>query len=125
MKKHALVLFATLVCAQLAFGQRPRISLGVGNAVLLATNSIQVDRDAVVVSGDVIVNNATAGPVLGEAALSLDQNAVMPAGYKLAATSIDLDQGATAGGDVYYNTLTNQGTIAGSRFTPLALPVFA
>ncbi|MGH9141930.1 MAG: Ig-like domain-containing protein, partial [Vicinamibacterales bacterium] len=29
------------------------------------------------------------------------------------------------GGDVYYNTLTNQGTIGGSQFTPLALPVFA
>jgi hypothetical protein len=63
--------------------------------------------------------------VLGEAALSLDRNATTPAGYKLAATSIDFDQGAVAGGDVYYNTLTNDGTIAGARFTPLALPVFA
>ena len=78
-----------------------------------------------VVSGDVIVNNATVGPVLGELALSLDRLVTTPAGYKLAATSIDLDNSAVAGGNVYYNTLSNQGTIAGTQFTPLALPVFA
>jgi len=97
----------------------------VGNAVLLATNSIQIDRDSAIVSGDVIVNNATVGPVLGRAALSYDRNGSTPAGYRLAATSINLDQAVAVGGDVYYNTLTNGGTIAGTRFTPLALPVFA
>ena len=125
MKHRFLFLFAALVCASSAFAQRPQPSPGVGNAVLLARNSIQIDRDAAVLSGDAIVNDATAGPLLGEAALSLDRNVTTPAGYKLAATSIDLDQGAVAGGDAYYNTLTNAGTIAGARFTPLALPVFA
>jgi hypothetical protein len=124
MKRWCLFLFA-LACVPSAFAQRPQPSPGVGNAVLLATNSIQLDRDAAVLSGDVIVNSATAGPVLGEAALSLDRNVTTPAGYKLAATSIDLDQGAFAHGDVYYNTLTNAGTIGGAQFTPLALPVFA
>lgn len=124
MRYRLPFLLASLLCATVAFAQRPQPSPGVGNAVLLATNSIQIDRDAAVLSGDVIVNNATAGPVLGEAALSLDRNVTTPAGYKLAATSIDLDQGAVAGGNVYYNTLTNNGTIAGTQFTPLALPVF-
>jgi hypothetical protein len=124
MRYRLPFLLASLLCATVAFAQRPQPSPGVGNAVLLATNSIQIDRDAAVLSGDVIVNNATSGPVLGEAALSLDRNVTTPAGYKLAATSIDLDQGATAGGNVYYNTLTNHGTIAGTQFTPLALPVF-
>jgi len=127
MRHRALVLsiLATFVCAPFLFAQRSQPSPGVGNAVLLATNSIQLDRDTSVLSGDVIVNNATVGAVLGERALSLDKNAITPAGYKLAATSIDLDQGALAGGDVYYNTLTNDGTIAGALFTPLAIPVYA
>lgn len=125
MKKAAISLLAILLCAPLAQGQRPQTSPGVGNAVLLATNSIQIDSNVVIVSGDIVVNNAPAGAVLGEAALSLDRGVSTPAGFKLVATSIDLDQGAIAGGDVYYNTLTNQGTIAGARFTPLALPVFA
>src|SRR5258708_6647357 len=105
MRHRALVLsiLATFVCAPFVFAQRSQPSPGVGNAVLLATNSIQLDRDTSVLSGDVIVNNATVGPVLGERALSLDKNATTPAGYKLAATSVDLDLGASAGGDVYYN----------------------
>jgi len=123
MKHRFLFLLATLICASSGLAQQ--VSPGVGNAVLLAKNSIQIDQSAVVVSGDVIVNNATAGPVLGELALSLDRSVTTPAGYKLAATSVDLDQSAVAGGDVYYNTLVNQGTIAGALFTPLALPVFA
>ena len=125
MRHRALCfsLLLTLVCTSFVSAQRSP-SPGVGNAVLLATNSIQMDRDTAVLSGDVIVNNATAGAVLGEKALSLDRNATTPAGYKIAATSIDLDQGASAGGDAYYNTLTNDGTIAGALFTPLALPVF-
>src|SRR4051794_8416910 len=125
MKRAARFLLVTLFSAPLLFGQRVQPSPGVGNAVLLATNSIQLDRDTVIVSGDVIVNGATVGPVLGELALSLDRNVTTPAGYKLAATSIDLDQGAVAGGRVYYNTLHNQGTIAGAQFTPLAVPVYA
>jgi hypothetical protein len=125
MKHRSLFLFVSLVCASFASAQRSQPSPGVGNAVLLATNSVQIDRDSAVLSGDVIVNRAPIGPVLGEAALSLDRGVTTPAGYKLAASSIDLDQGAMAGGDVYYNTLTNAGTIAGTRFTPLALPVFA
>ena len=126
MKKSLLLLLATLVCASGALGQpRPQVSPGVGSAVLLATNSILIDREFVVVSGDVIVNNATVGPILGDAALSMDRSGVTPAGYRLAATSIHINRETTVGGDVYYNTLTNEGTIAGTRFTPLAVPVFA
>src|SRR5258706_70020 len=97
--KRSLFLLATFVLGLSAFAQeRPQVSPGVGNAVLLAKNSIQLDRDVVVVSGDVIANNATSGPFLGELALSLDRAVHTPAGYKLAATSVDLDQDAVAGG---------------------------
>src|SRR5258708_23640127 len=128
MKRVPLCLFffVIFVCAFTALGQRgSQPSPGVGNAVLLATNSIQLDRDTTIVSGDVIVNNAAAGPILGEKALSLDRGVTTPAGYKIAATSIDLDSGAIVHGDAYYNTLVNQGSITGALFTPLALPVYA
>jgi len=124
--KRALFLLGPLVLGTSLLAQpRPQTSPGVGNAVLLATHSIQIDRDTRVVSGDVIVNDSATAPFLGELALSLDRSVTTAAGYKLAATSVDLDQGAVAGGDVYYNTLSNLGTIAGAQFTPLALPVFA
>ena len=125
MKHRSLFLFATFVCVSSIFAQHNPVSPGVGNAVLLATNSIQLDNAVVIVSGDVIVNNAASGPVLGEKALSLDNAVKTPAGYKLAATSIDIDNAAVVKGDVYFNTLVNQGTISGAQFTPLALPVFA
>ncbi|MEK6371950.1 MAG: Ig-like domain-containing protein [Acidobacteriota bacterium] len=125
MRHRSLLLLAVLFCASSVLAQQHQTSPGVGNAVLLATNSIQIDQEATVVSGDVIVNNATVGPFLGEAALSLDRLVTTPAGYKLAATSVDLDRDAAAGGDVYFNTLSNQGTIAGGQFTPLALPVYS
>ncbi len=125
MNHRVLFLLSALVCTSFVQGQQTQLSPGVGNAVLLAKNSIQIDNTTVIVSGDVIVNNATSGPVLGEAALSLDRAVTTPAGYKIVATSIDLDSGAAAGGAAYYNTLTNQGTIAGTQFSPLALPVFA
>jgi hypothetical protein len=125
MKHRSLFLFAALVCVSSVFAQQTQLSPGVGNAVLLATHSIQIDNAVVVVSGDLIVNNASSAPFLGEAALSLDNSVTTPAGYKLAATSVDLDHAAAVHGDVYYNTLSNQGTITGTLFTPLALPVFA
>jgi hypothetical protein len=123
MKHRSLFLLATLICTSSVLAQQP--SPGVGNAVLLATNSIQIDNAVVVVSGDLIVNNATSGPFLGNQALSLGNSVTTPAGYKLAATSVGLGHSAVVHGDVYYNTLSNQGSITGTLFTPLALPVYA
>ena len=120
-----LLAAAFLVTPVLAQDPRPPVSAGVGQAVLIGTNSIQLDRDVVVVSGDVIVNNAATSPVLGEKELSLDRGVSTPAGYKIAAHGVDLDGGAVAGGDVHYNSLSNNGNIAGAQVTPLALPVFA
>src|ERR1043166_5748269 len=105
MKNRCLFLCATLAWAAFALAQRPQVSPGVGNAVLLATNSILIDRECVIVSGDVIVNNPSIGPTLGDAALSMDRNGVTPAGNKLAATSIHINRDTTVGGDVYYTTL--------------------
>lgn len=101
----------------------PPLPPAVGNAVLLATNSIQVDRDVVVTRGDLIVNAAATSPILGEKQLSLDQGVQTPAGFAVKANEIDIDRGATVDGDIYYNFLRNDGTATGHLITPLALPV--
>src|SRR5947207_8176740 len=60
---------------------------------------------------------------LGEQQLSIDQGVTTPTGYVLKLNSVDIDAGASGGGCVYYNVLQNNGSIAGSLNTPLALPV--
>lgn len=125
MCKRSLVLILFIVAATVSAQNRGPLPAGVGRAVLLATHSIQLDQGTVVVSGDVVVNDSSPGPYLGEAQLALDRDVRTPAGARLMADSIDIDRGAVAGGDVYVNLLTNGGTIAGQTFTPLALPVFS
>lgn len=122
----ALVVFGMLILTAVASAQtRDPVSPGAGRAVLLATNSIQVDRDSVFTSGDLVVNDASAGPFLGEAQLALDQGVTTAAGSRVMANSVDFDSGAVIGSDVYYNTLSNNGTVNGALHTPLSLPVFA
>lgn len=118
---------AFLFVAIAAFAQQPPPPLPpeVGNAVLLATNSIQVDRDVLVKKGDLVVNNASTGPVLGERDLSLDQGVQTPAGFALKANSIDIDQGARIVSDVFVNVLQNGGSITGAIHTPVTLPFIA
>lgn len=118
-------LTALLLSASNSLAQGPPLPPEVGNAVLLATNSIQVDRDVVVLSGDLVVNAASTGPILGEKDLSLDQGVKTPAGFALKANSVDIDKGALVSGVVYYNILQNSGSIGGGLVTPLSLPVFA
>ena len=130
MKFRSVVSFALALGAftsipLLADDPRPSVSPGVGNAVLLAKNSISLDRDVTVSSGDVVVSNSTTSTTYGSKALSMDRTCRVAAGYKIAATSIGLERDVVIGGDAYYNTLTNSGTISGALHTPLALPVYA
>lgn len=121
----ALALGVFISIPLLADDPRPAVSPGVGNAVLLAKNSISLDRDVTVSSGDVVVSNSTTSTTYGTKALSMDRTCRVAAGYKIAATSIGLERDVVIGGDAYYNTLTNSGTISGALHTPLALPVYA
>ena len=113
-----------LAAAALAQDRDP-VSPGTGRAVLLATNSIQVDQDVVVVSGDLVVNDLPDSPILGESQLSLDRRVVTPAGWNVIADRIDIDRDAVVGGDAWFNHVKNDGTILGAIHQPLALPVFA
>ena len=122
--RFAFVSLLTLFTVAAPVQARDPVSPGVGQAVLLATRSIQVDRETEILSGDLVVNDASPGPYLGEAQIALDSEVRTPAGAKVIADSVDLDGGAFVGGDVHSNTLSNGGTIAGAQITPLALPVF-
>ena len=116
--------FLVIAIALVAAGQA-QTSPEVGNAVLLATNSIQIDRDTVVASGDCVVNVASTTAILGENDLSLDQGVTTPAGFALKANSVDIDGGAIVGGNVFYNILQNNGTIQGALVTPVSLPIIS
>jgi hypothetical protein len=95
---------------------------GVSATAVLGSNSVQFNRD-VVVTGDVVVNDASAGPFLGGYALKLDKQLHVTGNVK--ANSIRLDQQALVTGNASYNSLSNGGTITGTLSSPLALPVFA
>ncbi len=113
------------VLAQGRPGGPPPLPFDVGSAVLLATNSLQVDRNTIVVSGDLVVNNASTGPVYGEKDLSIDQGITIPAGYALKANSVDVDPGAVVNGTIYTNDLQNGGALNGEVISPVALPIIA
>ena len=90
------------------------------NAVAFATNSITLGEKSVVNSGDIIVNEVRAG---SQVELKVKEKASTPSGFSLRANRITVDPKAQVGGDVYFNVLSNGGTIAGALFTPLNIPV--
>jgi len=118
---NRIALFLTGVCVAVCVAAQqppPPLPPAVGNAVLLATNSIQVDRDTVVTRGDLVVNDAG-----GQ--LTIDQNFRFPAGFALKANSVSIARGSTVDGDIFYNMLHDDGLSTGHLVTPLALPVIS
>jgi hypothetical protein len=92
---------------------------------VLATNSVWIQTGADVLSGDVVVNQAGAGPFLNGAQLSLAGTVTTPSGWDLDADSISIAAGTAVASDVFFNQLTNAGTITGQQISPLTLPVFS
>ncbi len=92
---------------------------------ILATNSAWIQTGADVLSGDVVVNQAGAGPFLNGAELSLAGTVTTPAGWDLDADSLTIAAGTTVASDIFFNQLTNSGTITGQQTSTLTLPVFA
>jgi len=105
-----------------------QVTVVVGEALervaILATNSAWLRSGSDVLSGDVIVNQAGAGPFLNGAELSVGGSVTTAANWDVEADSLTVAAGAVVSGDVSYNQLTNSGTIGGLQRTPLALPVF-
>lgn len=105
-----------------------QVTVTVGEALervaILATNSAWLRSGSDVLSGDVIVNQAGAGPFLNGAELSVGGSVTTAANWDVEGDSLTIAAGAVVSGDVSYNQLTNNGTIGGLQRTPLALPVF-
>ena len=92
--------------------------------VVFATNSIWLKQGSDILSGDVLVNNASPGPMLdSQVELSIGENVTTATDFALKANRIKVKQGAVVASDVFYNTLTNNGTINGAQNSPLALPI--
>lgn len=93
-----------------------------GTVAVFATNSAQIKHNAVIHSGDVIVNDASPGPYLASGdELRIGPGASVPAGYDVKADSIDITQDAIIGGTVYCNEQSgNYPPVC----LPLNLPVF-
>lgn len=97
-----------------------------GEEVVLATNSVWLKESSDILSGSVIVNNASPGPVLdSQVELAVGQNVTTSAGFTLKANRMKVKQGAVVASDIFYNELENNGTINGSPNSPLTLPVLA
>ena len=102
------------------------IEPGFSETVILATNSVRVKNDADVASGDVVANDASAGPTLADGyELSMDPKSSTAAGWAVKADSLQVKKKATIGGDAHSNDADLKGTVAGTEVSPLALPVFA
>ena len=92
------------------------------NAVLFAANDITLSDNAWVKSGDMLVNR-DAAPSDPGVEFSAGVGVRAPSGYDIKADRVKIGSGSTIGSDVYYNQLTNAGTITGTLNTPLSLPV--
>lgn len=104
----------------------PAVDPTVANTVVFASNSVWLRQGADILSGNVLVNDASPGPVLdAQVELSVGQNVAAAAGFDVKAHRIKVKQGATVASDVYYNQLTNNGTITGALNTPLTLPILS
>lgn len=97
---------------------------GFPRTVIFATNSVFLEQGSEVVSGHVIVNDASPGPTLAsQKELTVGLNVTTPAGFDLKADSIRVRQSAVVGGAVYCNDLDDgSGNVTCEPLSPL--PVF-
>jgi hypothetical protein len=96
----------------------------IANYVVFATNSVWLEQNADILSGSIGSNNISSGPFLdSQVELSVGNGVTTPPGFVLKAHRIKVKSGATVAGDVFYNTLTNNGAITGALITPLSLPL--
>lgn len=97
-----------------------------GTIAVFATNSIWLRDGSDILSGHIGVNTISPGPMLdSQVELSVGQSVTTPEGVDLRANRIKIKHGALVESDVYYNTLTNNGTLSGLEFTPLTLPILS
>ncbi|MGH7493304.1 MAG: hypothetical protein ACREOO_13055 [bacterium] len=94
--------------------------------VVFATNSVFLDQNADILSGNAGVNDQSPGPVLdSQVELAVGIGATTPAGFVLKADRIRVKSGALVASDVFCNELSNSGNITGDFTLSLELPLFS
>ena len=92
---------------------------------VFATRSIWLKQNSEILSGSVGVNEAGEGPFLdSQVELSFGIGTQMAPGYCLKANRVKVKQNGICESDVYYNELTGIGTVTGTQYTPLHLPLY-
>jgi len=100
------------------------IPTGFSDVVVYGTNSVAFGNGAVVVSGDVVVNDSATAPTLeANREFAAEKDAVFPAGYEVKADRLKAHKDTVFNGTVFCNTLDASGNPV--TCSPLALPVFA
>lgn len=90
---------------------------------VFATNSILIKQKADILSGYVGVNGATPGPYLDTGAqLSIGNSSTTSDIEEVFGNSISIGRSAVIGGNVYCNTLDNDGTVIGDITTEYTFP---
>ena len=103
-----------------------KLITGINTFSVFATHSIWLKRDSEIISGNIAVNASGAPPFLdSKVELVVEQKATTPSGVELKAHRIKVKKKAVVNSDVFYNQLTNNGTINGTQNTPLTLPLFS
>lgn len=92
--------------------------------VLLGAEGVYLKQNASVHSGNIGANVASGGPYLaGSEETTVGQGVdILNANSVVLGDSVKIKQGGQAY-DVHYNELTNNGTILGTEYTPLSLPL--
>ncbi len=87
------------------------------NYVIFGFNGVTIEKNATINSGNVGTQNATAQ-------VDLQKDSTIKPGpvSALVGDEITIEKGTTVN-DVFFNQLSNQGTISGNQNTPLSLPV--
>jgi len=96
---------------------------GISSFSVFATNSTWIRYGASVKSGDIGTRDAGSGPWLNShSEVTIGYNTYVADGISIYADSLKIRHGGSVF-DAYYNELTNNGTIRGHEYTPLALPL--
>ena len=89
-----------------------------GDSVILAAHDVAIGNYTKIESGDVTANEAG-----GSVSLAVGVQTAVGASVK--ADAVGIAAGSAVNGNVYYNTLSNSGSILGATLSPLDLPVVA
>lgn len=114
---HALACLSLVLGATVPLGASSPIPAGFDQVSVLGTDSVLLEKDSAVGSGDVVGNST-------DALVTISMNATTAALYAVRSDVIDLKNGVTPQGSYFCNTLDSHPSVSASC-SPQGIPVFA